>query len=197
MTNSKRWLVAFDVMDTLIRDPWRDALHAGTGLSAEEVMRRRHPDIWPQLEQDSIAEADFWAHLNDRAIATDPAAFHTARRAGYRWLPGMRELVSELQARQYDVALATNYPLWIDELRDGLLADIKVPIYASCHLKVRKPSPLYFQHLLNDHHTDYASMVLIDDSAANTEAFCLLGGFGITHIDNQSTTKKLKDLGIL
>jgi HAD superfamily hydrolase (TIGR01509 family) len=192
-----RKLIAFDIMDTLIYDPWREALSAATGLPADEVVRRRDPGIWPRLERGEITEAVYWDHLRERNIPAKPEIFHQVRRAGYQWLPGMQDLLLRLVAGGQSVVLATNYPVWYKELKSDLLADIDVTIYASCLIGARKPASTYFDHIVTGHSVEYSDLVLIDDAAANTDAVNLLGGIGITHVNATTTKRQLTEMGVL
>jgi FMN phosphatase YigB (HAD superfamily) len=195
--SQSRKLIAFDIMDTLIYDPWREALSAATGLSADEVVHRRDPGIWSRLERGEITEAAYWDHLRARNIPVRPEIFHQVRRAGYEWLPGMQDLLRWLVTSGQSVVLATNYPVWYEELKSNLLAEINVPIYASCHIGARKPANTYFEHILAGHTVEYDALVLIDDISVNTDAVNVLGGTGITHVNAAMTKKQLTELGVL
>ena len=46
-------------MDTVIRDPYREAIRAATGLDAREAFRHNDKSCWPEFEVGAIDEATF------------------------------------------------------------------------------------------------------------------------------------------
>ncbi|MGH9856979.1 MAG: HAD-IA family hydrolase [Acidobacteriota bacterium] len=188
-------LIVVDIMDTLLHDPWREALEAATGLTSDELNARRNMAVWRALECDKVTEAAYWRNMQDNGISVDPAVFHSVRTRGYRWLAGARELLEELAATQHHVALGTNYPRWVDDVA-RLFRSYKLPLYASCDLGVRKPSTAYFAHILGDHDLSHDALVLIDDTEANAAAVTELGGTGIVHESAPKTRQQLTKLGV-
>lgn len=169
-------VVAFDLMDTVLHDPYREALEAGTGLPLEELRERRGPqwDAWPAFERGELTEEEYWRLHEERGVGIDLEAFHRARRAGYRFLPGMPELVAELRD-QVRCVVASNYPAWIAELEAGLLAGRFDAVYASHHLGVRKPDADFFRELLRRTRTAPEELLFVDDRRVNVEAARQLG----------------------
>ena len=166
--------IAFDVMDTLLRDPFREALVAATGRPLEELFAVRDASAYPAFERGELSETDYWSSYGRAGIEVDPAAFHRVRRAGTHWLPGMRQLVADLDGVVVR-ATASNYPHWIDELaRTHLDGDFE-HILASCHLGVRKPESGFFDRLLEriGHRPDH--VLFLDDRPSNVEAAASVG----------------------
>ncbi len=166
--------IAFDVMDTLLRDPFREALRAATGRSLEELAASRDPSAYPAFERGELDEADYWAAYGRAGIDVDPAAFHRVRRAGTHWLPGMRELVADLEGVVVR-ATASNYPHWIDELAQTHLDRGFEHILASCHLGVRKPDHGFFERLVARIGHTPDEVLFLDDRASNVEAAASFG----------------------
>jgi len=50
-------VILWDVMDTLVRDPFRDVMPRFFGLSLEEMLRQKHPDAWSRFERGELSEA--------------------------------------------------------------------------------------------------------------------------------------------
>jgi HAD superfamily hydrolase (TIGR01509 family) len=161
--------IAFDLMDTVLRDPYREALEAATGLPIDELFRRRSGHAYPAFERGQLSEAEYWAVFADAGIAVDPAAFHRVRLEGTRWLPGMRELLDDL-AGVVLRATASNYPLWIDDLATSRLAGRFERVLASCHLGVRKPEPAFFERLLEELALPASQVLFVDDRQVNVDA---------------------------
>ena len=159
-------------MDTVIRDPYREAIVAATGLEPREAFRHNDKRCWPELEVGAIDEVEFARRYFAGAphLRFDLEAFHRARRDGYAFLPGMRELLVALRGR---VArhVASNYPVWIDEMRATFGFDeLFDGVWASCHLRVRKPAPEFYQRMLDAIVTPAGECLFVDDRAANCEA---------------------------
>lgn len=157
-----------DLMDVLLRDPYREALRAAT------VHRSADPGAWPAFEVAAIDEAEFLRRFTGGdPSAFDAAAFHAARRGGYRWLPGMRGLLAAVPLERH---VASNYPVWIEQVRaDFGLDDLVDGVWASHHLGVRKPDPRFFLRILDRIGRDPADCLFVDDRAANVAAAAALG----------------------
>ncbi|HVQ44435.1 MAG TPA: HAD-IA family hydrolase [Candidatus Saccharimonadia bacterium] len=195
MSAPRARLIAVDVMDTLVREAWMDALEQSAGLSLAEINRRQDPALWRDLEAGAIDEAAYWRGLHAGGVTVDPTVFHQARRQGYAWLPGARELLADLRAAGHTVVLASNYTAWIEDLRRTKFAGL--PLYVSYQIGVRKPSLDFFAPLLRDHDAAVTELILIDDSPPNVDAITRAGGTGILHHDTGQTRTTLQQLGIL
>ncbi len=161
--------VAFDVMDTLLADPFRAALEAATGLSLQQLMGRRDPEVYPAFERGEISESAYWEHHATLGVEVDPAAFHAVRRTGTRWLAGREHLLTELEGVVLRVG-ASNYPVWIEELIEGPLAGRLDRVLASCHLGARKPDHAFYDRLLARLGLPAASVAFVDDREVNVVA---------------------------
>jgi len=166
--------IAFDVMDTLLSDPFREALLAATGLELAELARRRDPAVYPAFERGELTEAEYWDHHTALGVAIDPDAFHRVRRAGTQWLDGMRELLLELEGRVLRVT-ASNYPVWIEELAVGPLAGVTDQVLASHHLGARKPDPAFYLELLARVDLEPAEVAFVDDREENVAGALAVG----------------------
>lgn len=158
--------VAFDLMDTVVRDPFRQALMAATGRPLAEVLAQKDPDAWPRFERGELSEEEYFSSYG--AFDLDVDAFHRVRRDGYVLLPGMRELLGDLAGRVVRVT-ATNYPVWVEELAAGLLAGLFDRVVASHQLGVRKPERAFFERLCGVLDAEAGSVLLVDDRVENVE----------------------------
>lgn len=166
--------VAFDLMDTVLRDPFREALEAATSLSLTELFARREPGIYPAFERGDIEEPAYWAHYAEAGIAADPEAFHRVRRAGIRWLPGMQALLDDLDGVVLR-ATASNYPVWVEQLADDHLRGRFERVLASCHLGARKPDEAFYHRLLDRLELDAHEVLFVDDRAENVQGAVAAG----------------------
>lgn len=166
--------IAFDVMDTLLTDPFRKALQAGTGLGLAELTERRSPHLWPAFERGELDEAAFWDGFAADGIPCDEEAFHRVRRQGTDWIPGIDELLDELAGRVRRVT-ASNYPIWIDELAVGVLAGRIDEVIASTHLGARKPDAVFYERLLHRLGLPTSAVLFVDDRQENVDSARELG----------------------
>jgi len=188
-------VVAFDLMDTLVRDPYQEALEAATGMPLNELFQRRLPSLYPDFECGRISEQQYWAGMSKAGIAVDPGVFHRARRAGYRWLPGMRDLLEDVSAHVRCV-IASNYPDWIHEVvapLDGVIG----AVYASYHLGARKPDPAFFERLLAAEAVPPDQVLFVDDRDRNVDAARELGMPAIRFTHAAQLRDDLGEAGLL
>lgn len=162
-------VVCFDLMDTLVIDPFREALEAGAGMPFEELLSRRDPEAWPAFEAGAIDEAEFADRLLPDG-SFDHAAFTRARRRGYRLVPGMRGLLDDLDGWALRW-MASNYPVWVDEVLDRFHLGPRLEgITVSCREGVRKPEPAFFDRLLGHVGEAAHRCLLVDDREDNCAA---------------------------
>lgn len=191
-------VLCVDLMDTVIADPYREALRAATGMEAHQLRSLRDPDCWPALEMGAIDEAEFARrYFRDPAYRFDLAAFHRARRSGYRWLPGMRTLLERLEGR-VERYLASNYPIWIDELSRDLEVDTVVEgVIASCHVGVRKPDPAFFSRMLEEIGRPPEQCLFVDDRPENCDAAERAGLAAHRFVGADGLAQRLRAEGVL
>ena len=187
--------VALDLMDTVVRDPYREALRAATGTSLRVLLERRDPDLYPALERGEIEEHEYWDHHREIGIDVDPERFHEVRRAGTTWLPGMAELLDELAGEVLRVT-ASNYPTWIEELADEVLGDRFDRVLASCHLGARKPDPRFYERLLAELGLAPEQVAFVDDREVNVTAAEEAGLYARCFRDAADLRRWLRELGI-
>lgn len=168
-------VVAFDLMDTLVRDPFREALTAATGRSLQELFTLRDAEAYPAFERGEIDEATYWASYPQAGIEVDPHRFHDVRRAGTTWLPGMRELLEDVRAAGVGVVVASNYPHWLAEHTDGLLAGLVDDVVGSYQLGARKPDEAFYERLLDRLDADPAQVAFVDDRDGNLRGAAAVG----------------------
>jgi len=179
-TASARRIILFDVMDTLIRDPFfmgfeRDLFGLDGGIKALFAIKDQTSFV--QFEKGEIDEAEHFAsYFNDRR-PVDGNAVTAYLRTHYEWLPGMRELAAELQAAGVPMAAFSNYPApWAPLVEDATQLSQLVPWgFISGEAGVRKPAPEAFAAALAAVGRQADEVIFIDDSQANTDAASALG----------------------
>jgi len=133
-------IILWDLMDTLVSDPFFRHMPEFFGLSLQELLQQKHPTAWLEFERGEIDEAQLAAKFFADGRAFDLAAFKEHIATGYEWLEGMHELVRELHARGVPMHLLSNYPAWYTLCTERLgLARYVAPSFISCKTGVRKP----------------------------------------------------------
>ncbi len=183
--------VVFDVMDTLLTDPYRAAHEAATGLTFAAFEQRRPAGVYHALERGEIDEPAYWRALRAAGIDVDVDSFHGVRVAGYAWLAGMRRLLLDVAAASR-VLLATNYPLsWVRDLHAMFFSSMGVEICSSAEVGARKPSPEFFARMAALHSLDPASTLLIDNAPVNVCGAVNAGWRGEVFRDAASAREKI------
>jgi HAD superfamily hydrolase (TIGR01509 family) len=169
--------LCLDLMGTVLYDPYMEAIEAATGMTLAEVVRVKDPHSWPDFEMGLIDEAEFVRrfYVSDATGSFDISAFHRVRWQGYRYLPGMAELLDDIDGvvPRY---VASNYPVWIEDLgRHFDFARRFDGVFASCHLGVRKPDPAFFDRMLAVIGRPPQRCLFVDDRQDNCDAAAAAG----------------------
>ncbi|MDV6236496.1 dehalogenase [Leptospira ellisii] len=176
-------LFAFDLMDTLIKDPFHSALYKILPReSREKFVNAREREAFIEFEKGRIEEEEFFERFylpefrNDDDLP-DPRKIKELMFSKVRTISGTVDLVKRLKAAENTLVLASNYSVWHKEL--GKFSEMEEVfslfdrLYFSCELGARKPAEEYFQWI----QTDFPDKryVLIDDNASNVEAADYMG----------------------
>lgn len=186
-------------MDTVIRDPYREAIVAATGLEPHEAFKHNDKSCWPEFEVGAIDEEEFARRYFAKAphLRFDLHAFHRARREGYAFLPGMRALLMSLRGR-VQRHVASNYPIWIEEVRATFDFHLLFEgVFASCHFGVRKPAAEFYARLLEEIGVPAAECLFVDDRAVNCEAAERAGMKGHVFDGAEGLIARLRDEGVV
>jgi HAD superfamily hydrolase (TIGR01509 family) len=133
-------IILWDLMDTLVSDPFFRHMPEFFGMSLDELLQQKHPTAWVEFERGEIDEAELAAKFFADGRSFDLAAFKEHIATGYAWLDGMHELVLELHARSVPMHLLSNYPPWYRLCTERLdLTRYVAPTFVSCNTGVRKP----------------------------------------------------------
>jgi putative hydrolase of the HAD superfamily len=184
----------FDLMDTLVYDPYREAIESVTGIAFDQLRALRDPEAWPAFELGQI-DGDEYArrYFKNRAVpALDFAALQAAMFARYRLLEGMEPLLERL-AGDHQICIMSNYNRpWYEEVRARFALDRYVSAhYPSFEIGARKPEPRYFQSVLERLSIPASALVFIDDRAVNVQA---AREAGITAIRFESSSQLAEEL---
>lgn len=188
----------FDVMGTLVYDPFYREVPAFLGLPFEELMRVKHPTAWAEFERGEIDEPEFFGRFFADGRAFDGPGMKHAMIDTYRWLDGMEPLVHELRGAGVELSLFSNYPSWwrhVEE-RVGLSAHAEWA-FVSCEHGVRKPSARAYEAILGVIGASANECLLIDDTAVNCDRARELGIDAIEFSGAAALRSELERRGVL
>jgi len=169
-------IVLWDVMDTLVVDPFREVMPEFFGLTLEGLIAAKHPTAWVRFERAELDEKSFLATFFKDGRSFDHEGFKARVRAAYAWVPGMEDVVRSLAERGVGMHALSNYPAWytwIDE-RLGLSRYLSWS-FVSCHTGVRKPDRAAYEKAIAQLECAPEDCVFIDDRAQNCDAARAVG----------------------
>ena len=173
--STPRRIILFDVMDTLVIDPFFTGVHTVLGCETmQDLFKAKRPETYEAFETGEISEDELWQRYfaDDRAV--DVAAVRKHFVDGYDYVKGMRSLLGEIK-RIGDVECFafSNYGSLYKEIEAKLeLSRFLDWRFVSCEMGVRKPDPEAFRYVVEDLSCDLSRDVVcfVDDSKTNVAA---------------------------
>ena len=164
-------ILLFDVMGTLVHDPFYEDVPAFFGTTLARLIEDKHPSAWLRFELGEIDEAELERIFFADGRTYDHAGMKAAMQAAYAWLPGMEELLSALHEAGYEMHALSNYPEWwrlIEEkLAPGRFLEWS---FVSCDLGVRKPDSEAYGKPVARLDVAASDCLFVDDRTVNVEA---------------------------
>ncbi|MGB5811446.1 MAG: HAD-IA family hydrolase [Polyangiales bacterium] len=171
-----RPVLLWDVMGTLVHDPFFSEMPAFFGVSFDAMLEAKHPRAWVEFEVGARSEEQFLDDFFLDRRPFDRSAFMTAVVGAYRWLPGMEELLRELHASGSEMHVFSNYPSWYRRIEDKLrLSRYLEWSFVSCRTGFRKPDPDAYRCVVDQLDIPPGNLLFIDDRQSNCEAACAAG----------------------
>lgn len=192
-----RPVVICDVMDTLVRDPFRNGMAAHFGFDTMSAfIAAKAPGVWVDFEHGSISETDLAQRMFLDGRDVDISALKQFLCRSYTLLPGVAQMLAQLRAAHVPVHACSNYPAW-----DGLIEQsVHLAEYhgvhwtfVSGHQGVRKPDLRAYQvaaQLAGDVPLDQC--VFLDDSSDNCKAAQQAGMTAVHFVDVPDCLPKLQ-----
>ncbi|MSR48076.1 MAG: HAD family hydrolase [Planctomycetes bacterium] len=188
----------FDVMGTLVYDPFAVEVPRALGMSFAEVLAAKHPTSWVEFEYGDLTEAEFLPQFFADGRGYDHAALIATFEQGFRLLDGIEPLLAELNARGLRPQLLSNYPEWWRriEARTGLsrFADWR---FVSCQTRLRKPDAEAFLHAARELERSPGECLFVDDVEKNVAAAARLGMRALRFRDAATLRSELVRLRLL
>jgi FMN phosphatase YigB (HAD superfamily) len=183
-------VILFDVMDTIVHDPFYTAMPAYFDLTFEQLLEQKHPTAWIDFESNRLTEDEFFAIFFKDGRRIDRHDFvQRVLMDNYEVLPGMDGLLRSLRGHGFDLRAFSNYPVWYEYVEEACgLSKYLSWEFVSClpplsTQGLRKPSEGCFQVVMDSLRDGVAGSVprvlFVDDRAANVDAAERAGMEGI------------------
>ena len=167
--------------------------------SVKELFAIKCQDSFVAFECGEITEAEHFAtYFTDRR-PVDGSRVTEYLRSRYEWLPGMRELCTELQGAGVPMAAMSNYPApWAPLIEDAVNLSQLVPwAFVSGEVGLRKPSPEAYTAALEAVGRRADQVIFVDDNPANVDAARALGIEAIRFESAAALRPELQRAGVL
>ncbi|KAF8015410.1 hypothetical protein BT93_H1035 [Corymbia citriodora subsp. variegata] len=167
--NRRLPILLFDIMDTIVRDPFYQDIPAFFGMPLKELIACKHPTAWIEFEKGLIDEMELARKFFKDGRPFDLEGLKTCMRRGFSYLEGMEELLQELKENGYEIHAFTNYPIWYKMIEEKLkISRYLAWTFCSCITGKRKPDLDFYLDALRHLKVDPPSCVFIDDRKQNT-----------------------------
>lgn len=164
-------ILLWDVMGTLVHDPFYEEMPEFFGLSFQDLIKRLEPGAWVDFELGQRTESEFLSDFFADGRDFDHQGFVRTVRDAYRWLPGMEALLAELRAAGHTMHTFSNYPVWYRMIEERLrVARFADWTFVSCLIGLRKPDPAAYARVLRRLGASAEQCIFIDDRGDNCKA---------------------------
>jgi FMN phosphatase YigB (HAD superfamily) len=170
-------VILWDLMDTLVHDPFYTHVPQFLGLEFQDLLKAKHPTAWGEFELGRITEEELFERFYSDGRPFDGPGMKRCMVEACRWIDGMETLLQDL-ARVPDLSmhLLSNYSCWYRDYVARLGIDRYVhPTFVSCDTGVRKPNPEAFRVPCRTLEVAPAQCIFIDDREKNCEAARAVG----------------------
>ena len=190
-------VVLFDVMSTLVYDPFYIELPKAFNCSLSELLRGRDRYAWLEFERNEINEEQFYERFFQETALVDGPKMTNTIFENYRYLDGIEDLLASLQGKCRLTTLS-NYPIWFEHLKKTVALERYMnEFYVSYQLGVRKPHPDAYLIPAQQMGVSPEDCIFVDDRQENCDAAIDVGMTAILFKDAKQLTKDLQFLGLL
>jgi FMN phosphatase YigB (HAD superfamily) len=164
-------VVLWDLMDTLVRDPFFTHMAGHFGLTHAQLMQQKHPTAWRDFELGLIDEETLYQRFFADGREIDGPGLKRTMLDAYAWIDGIPQLLAALAGRGVSMHLLSNYPPWFEPLCRRLGVDeLVAPSFVSCRTGVRKPDPEAYLGAARTLGVTQAECLFVDDREVNVKA---------------------------
>ncbi|XP_010539484.1 PREDICTED: uncharacterized protein LOC104813550 [Tarenaya hassleriana] len=183
-------VLLFDVMDTIVRDPFYEDVPAFFRMPMKELLERKHPTAWFEFEEGLIDEDELIGKFFKDGRDFDLEGLKECMRSGYSYLDGMQQLLHALRDDDYEIHAFTNYPVWYEMIEEKLKLSAYLSwTFCSCTIGKRKPDPDFYLKVVKHLGVEPCDCIFIDDRLKNVDSARQIGMVGI-RFENAETLKE-------
>ncbi len=194
---NKPEIILWDVMGTLVHDPFYEEVPAFFDMTLEQLLAVKHPRVWSACERGALSVEEMESNFFADARGYDIAGLRETMRRSYRWLPGIEALLERLRASGVPMHVVSNYTPWYAMIEERLGLSKWMPwSFVSCDVGARKPEAAYYAAVLERLSVAAARCVFVDDREANCDGARAAGMHAIRFVDVVSTATALSALGL-
>jgi HAD superfamily hydrolase (TIGR01509 family) len=191
-------VVLFDVMGTLVHDPFFVEVPAFFGTDLRSLVKTKHPTAWVDFELGECDEAELGRRFFADGRTLDVEGLKEAMVTAYRWLPGIEALLERLQTRGIEMHVLSNYPCWYQLIEDKLALSRYLPwTFVSCHTGTRKPDAAAYEGAAARLGVPCESCLFVDDRALNCQGARAVGMHAVEFTDADTLERELHARGLL
>ncbi|XP_020588619.1 uncharacterized protein LOC110030309 [Phalaenopsis equestris] len=190
-------VLLFDVMDTIVRDPFYYDIPTFFKMSMRELLEEKHPTAWVEFEQGLIDEIELGKKFFKDGRPFDLEGLKECMRNGYSYVDGIEELLHALKQNSYELHAFTNYPVWFQMIEEKLeLSKYLSWTFSSCLIGKRKPAPDSYAEVVHLLKVEPRSCIFIDDRFLDLEASVNADMVGVHFKNAESLKQDLSLLGV-
>jgi HAD superfamily hydrolase (TIGR01509 family) len=191
-------ILLFDVMDTLVHDPFYAEVLEFFGLDLEALFEAKSKECWKAFELGRLGRSDMReAYFNGERLL-DLEGLERCMSNAYRFLDGIEAILVELRASGVPMYALSNYPSWYTLIEEKLrLSRYLRWDFVSCRTGVRKPAPEAYRGPARVLGIEPSSCVFVDDRAKNCVGAEAVGMDAIVFEDAPALRAALRKRGLL
>lgn len=162
--------ILFDVMNTLVVDPFPDKFLEFFNLRWEEFIERKNLHVWEDFECDRISEEQFYQDFFNDNDSVNGESLRESLYESYVWVDGMENLLCELDSDSLEIHAFSNYPIWFNMIEEKLqLSRFLDWTFVSHKTKIRKPSPEAYDNVIQTLNCSGKELLFVDNKQENVE----------------------------
>ncbi|OIT03345.1 hypothetical protein A4A49_36654 [Nicotiana attenuata] len=190
-------ILLFDVMDTIVRDPFYNEIPAFFRMPMKELLECKHPTTWIEFEKGLITEGECARRFFKDGRPFDLEGLKNCMQRAYSYIEGVEGLLNSLKENGYEIHAFTNYPIWYQMIEDKLkLSNYLSWTFCSCIFGKRKPDPDFYLEVVKHLNVEASSCIFVDDRMRNVEAAVEVGLNGLQFKNADLLRKDLSLLGV-
>lgn len=164
-------ILLLDVMETLVQEPFFEAMPGHFGMTLDQLLELKHPTAWVEFEKGKISEEEYVANFFRDGRKVDATDLRRFLWDFYDWTTGMHKLVRELHQRGFEMHALSNYPVWSEIIEEKLrLSRYLQWTFVSWRTGLRKPAREAFLNAAETLGVGPGQCLFIDDRPVNVEA---------------------------